>query len=380
MARISEEIDRNGNAVRGLRSGYTTGSCAAAAAKAATIALRTQNAVSSVQITLPLGQTAAFEIVKCSIEADRASCSVIKDAGDDPDATDGAEIGATVEWSGEKGDVLIHGGKGVGVVTKPGLELPIGSPAINPVPRQMITYSVREALGDDEGRGIKVTVYVPRGEQLAKKTLNSRLGIIGGISILGTTGIVTPFSTGAYKACIVQGIDVALANGCDHLVLTTGRRSERFAQKLLDLPEEAFVQVADYIGFAVEQCKEKGVRRITLSGMVGKLSKIAAGNLQTHVDNSRMDHRFLAQVAEEAGLPAAVVASIRTGNTARQFAEIVMEHGDKSIFSSLCAIAAYRLSQLADGAVEVGCIMTDFDGEVLGRASSVGDHPHSWSG
>ncbi len=376
----SDEIAESQPERRGLRGGYTTGSCAAAAAKAATIALRTEAPVSSVQITLPQGQIVTFEIVKCSVEVDSALCTVIKDAGDDPDATNGAEIGALVERNDGVEGVSIYGGQGVGTVTKLGLELPVGSAAINSVPREMITYSVREALNGVKDRGAKVTIFVPRGEQIAKKTLNARLGIIGGISILGTTGIVTPFSTAAYKACIVQGVDVALANACDHVVLTTGRRSERFAQKLLNLPEEAFVQVADYIGYAVDQCGKKGVRQVTLSGMVGKLSKIAAGNLQTHVDNSRMDHAFLAQLAAEAGLPGDVVESIRTGNTARQFAEIAIEHGASSIFSNICALAASKLNEISNGALHVDCIMTDFGGEVLGRASSIGNRPHHRGG
>ncbi|MBI2955170.1 MAG: cobalt-precorrin-5B (C(1))-methyltransferase [Chloroflexi bacterium] len=355
-----------------LREGYTTGACAAAAAKAATVALRAQSPTSSVSILLPQGQSATFDVVKCSVQVESASCAVIKDAGDDPDVTHGAEIGAIVRWVEDGKGIAILGGEGVGTVTKPGLGLEIGGPAINPVPREMITYSVREALGDDERRGVEIVIYVPAGAQLAKRTLNARLGIIGGISILGTTGIVKPYSTAAYIACIVQGINVALANGCEHLVLTTGRRSEKFAQRLLDLPEEAFIQVGDFVGTAIEECATKGVRRITMCGMVGKLSKIASGFAQTHADNGSIDPDFLVQLAADAGMPSDALESIRGGNTVRGFGDIVLAHGAERIFSVICAVAAGRLGRIADEAVEVDVIMTDFDGKVLGKGCSGG--------
>ncbi|MCL5264611.1 MAG: cobalt-precorrin-5B (C(1))-methyltransferase [Chloroflexi bacterium] len=356
----------------GLRKGYTTGSCAAASAKAATIALCTQESVGSVEIVLPAGQRARFDVVHCSFDSSRALCSVIKDAGDDPDATHGAEIRAEVRWNHEPG-VAIEGGEGVGVVTKPGLGLPVGAPAINPVPRKMITSSVEEArCKGGRNEGVKVTISVPRGVEIARKTLNARLGIVGGISILGTTGIVTPFSTGAYKACIVQAIDVALANGCDHVVLTTGGRSEKFAQELLSLAEEAYIQMGDFVGFALKQCARKGVRKVTVAGMVGKLSKMAAGHAQTHVDHSRIDMSFLAQLAADDGLPDEVVAAIRDGNTARHFLDIVCDRGGEAIFGRICALAAAKCREQADGNLDVECIMTDFSGVVIGRAAAIG--------
>ncbi len=218
-----------------LRSGYTTGACAAAAAKAATISLLKQRIVTRVGLDLPGAKRASFAVRRCVLDASQASCSVIKDAGDDPDVTDGAEIRATVSWREEPG-IGIAGGEGVGVVTKPGLEIPVGAAAINPVPRQMIASAVGEAAGTRlDGRGLSVVISVLDGEKLGRRTLNRRLGIVGGISIIGTTGIVIPYSVSAYTACISRALDVAVACGCRQAVLTTGRRSEKFAQVELAL-------------------------------------------------------------------------------------------------------------------------------------------------
>ncbi|MHB1131088.1 MAG: cobalt-precorrin-5B (C(1))-methyltransferase, partial [Chloroflexota bacterium] len=282
---------------RALRSGYTTGACAAAAAKAAAQVLLGGKRVIQIEIALPTGQQVTFPVGRCQIEPDWTRCSVIKDAGDDPDVTNSAELCASVAWANVPG-VAIEGGEGVGIITKPGLELPVGSAAINPVPRKMIEQGVREALGSALAeRGVRVTISVPAGEALAKKTLNARLGIVGGISILGTTGIVVPFSTAAYTASVAQALGVAVAMGCRVVVLTTGRRTERFAQAAVALAEEAFVQVGDYMGFALEECISRGVERVTVGLMVGKLAKLAAGHMQTHVSQSTVDQSFLAQVA-----------------------------------------------------------------------------------
>ncbi|HXA63260.1 MAG TPA: cobalt-precorrin-5B (C(1))-methyltransferase CbiD, partial [Streptosporangiaceae bacterium] len=190
---------------KALRAGWTTGSCASAAAKAATLLLRGQEVPGYVEIGLPSGNRVTFAVESCSVSGGRASAVVVKDAGDDPDVTHGAHVTATVSWRDEPG-LDLDGGEGVGVVTKPGLGLELGGPAINPTPRAMITQAVTEAL-DSQDRGVRVVISVPEGEVMARKTTNKRLGIIGGISILGTTGIVKPYSTAAYKASVVQGID-----------------------------------------------------------------------------------------------------------------------------------------------------------------------------
>ncbi len=356
---------------RELRKGYTTGACASAAAKAAAMALETGRPVAEVEIYLPAGWEARFAVARTEMRDDAVSCCVVKDAGDDPDVTNGAEVCATVSWGGEPNLVSIEGGQGVGMVTKPGLGLPVGEAAINPVPRQMIEAEVRDALGPVlAARGARVAVSVPRGETLARRTLNGRLGIVGGISILGTTGIVVPFSAEAYTATIAQATAVAAAAGCRELVLSTGRRTERFAQALLDLPEEAFVQMGDFVGFALEEAVKRGMRRATLCLMVGKLAKIAAGQLQTHVSRSRVDQAFLARVVAESGADPTTVEAVASANTSRHFAEIVQERGLDGVYDRLCVLAAESCRSCVDGKLDIRCLLMDFDGTVMGRAAA----------
>ncbi len=354
-----------------LRTGYTTGSCAAAAAKAAAMSLRSQERVDVVEIILPGGGVARFVVEKCTFSEDQAFCCVIKDAGDDPDVTHGAEICATVGWTGRPG-IAIDRGEGVGTVTKPGLGLEVGFPAINPIPRKMIEYSVAEALGRDRERGLEVVISAPKGAELAKKTLNERLGIMGGISILGTTGIVKPFSTAAYRACITQGLKVAKANGCETVVLTTGGRTEKYAQRILDLPVEAFIQMGDFVGFTLSQCVSKGIRNVVIVAMMGKLSKIAAGNLQTHVSHSRVDAGFLAEVAQGCGVSPTLVDQIRESNTARHVSEMLPEREAHRVFERLCELACLQSLSHAHAALQIECVLVGFDGQVLGRARADG--------
>ncbi|MBI2881608.1 MAG: cobalt-precorrin-5B (C(1))-methyltransferase, partial [Candidatus Tectomicrobia bacterium] len=220
---------------KSLREGFSTGSCAAAAAKAATLALLTRTPQAEVEIGLPIGRRVTFAVNQCHLEADRGRASVIKDAGDDPDCTHGAEIFAEVSLCDSPG-IEIDGGDGVARITKPGLGIEIGRASITRVPLRMITESVSEALAlGGNGGGARVLITVPRGEEMAKKTMNARLGIIGGISILGTSGIVKPYSTAAYKVSIVQAIDVAVATGLDEVVITTGGKSEEYAMRVFSL-------------------------------------------------------------------------------------------------------------------------------------------------
>jgi cobalt-precorrin-5B (C1)-methyltransferase len=352
-----------------LRSGYTTGACAAAAAKAATLALLNQRMIEEVQITLPAGEMVNFAVSRCEFNSLEASCSVIKDAGDDPDVTDGAEISATVSW-GKKHGVILQGGKGVGLVTKPGLEIPVGIAAINPVPRRMIIQSVKEAaLAQLESRSMKVTISVPQGGELAKRTLNRRLGIVGGISILGTSGVVIPYSIQAYKVSISQALDIAVATGCREVVLTTGRRSEKFAQREHTLSEESFIQMGDFVDYALNECARKRLARVIIWGMVGKLSKIAAGHLYTHVSNSRVDVDFLAGVAASCGVPEATVITMRKAVNAHHFLRMLGMEKSTEICDNICLLAARRCREHTGGAFETECVMTDYNGTVLGRAN-----------
>ena len=352
---------------RGLRSGFTTGACATAAALAATRALLTGNPVEFVTIPLPAGIDASFKIEHCEMEPGRVRCSVIKDAGDDPDVTHGAEIVATVWWQEGTG-IELRGGVGVGVVTLPGLGLEVGGPAINPVPRRMILEAVGgEASGRLASRRLVVEIGVPKGEELAKRTLNARLGILGGISILGTTGIVKPFSTAAYRASVGQGIDVAVANGLREIVLSTGSRSERFAQRVLELPEIAYVEMGEFTGFALKRCVQRGVASVHLSGMIGKLSKIAQGYLMTHVAGNQVDPRFLAEIAEGCGAPTDLRDRLAAANTARHVQELVQSSHLRGFFDAVANRAARACSEHAGARLAVDCLLFDFDGTLLGR-------------
>ncbi|MCX7912364.1 MAG: cobalt-precorrin-5B (C(1))-methyltransferase [Dehalococcoidales bacterium] len=357
-----------GAGMRGLRYGYTTGACAAAAAKAATLALLAQKTVGEIEVDLPGGGKAGFVVKSCVFDRWSAVCSVIKDAGDDPDVTDGAEVIAEVK-RGDAVGIIITGGEGVGTVTKPGLEVPVGMPAINPVPRRMIEQAVVQAARacGAEPVGFEVVVSVKDGEVLAKRTLNRRLGIVGGISILGTTGIVVPYSPDAYMACIAQAIDVAAACGGRHVVLTTGRRSEQFAQAHLRLPEECFIQAGDFIGYALRQCVEKGICTVTVWGMAGKLGKIAAGHLYTNVSDSRVDMGFLVGVAERCGLTGAGRDALRGVVTANQLQRMLPEHVRRRFCDEICRLAAESCRREVGGGLSVHCIMSDYQGVILGE-------------
>ncbi|MDI3256355.1 MAG: cobalt-precorrin-5B (C(1))-methyltransferase, partial [Kyrpidia sp.] len=302
----------------------------------------------------------------------RAACAVVKDGGDDPDATHGAWIWSTVTWREEPG-IELAGGEGVGRVTKPGLAVPVGEPAINPVPRRMIRQAVEEAAGADllRRRGIQVTVSVPGGEEIAKKTMNGRLGIVGGISILGTTGIVKPFSTAAWMASVAQAVNVATAAGCRHLVLTTGGRSEKVAMRELShLPEEAFIEMGDFLGYSLKQCARRGVERVTLCGMIGKFSKAAAGHMHLHSKGSAVDPGWLADLAARTGVPGEVVEELRAANTAKQIGDRLRELGYKAFFARLCEEICRQAARHVEEAFIVEMILCDMEGRVVGRGAT----------
>ncbi len=301
-----------------LRTGFSTGACSAAAAKAAAAAL-SGTRLSTVNIGFPSGDRHTFTVESLRCQGATATAVVIKDAGDDPDVTHGAHLTVTVAWRSD-GEVVLYGGDGVGVVTRAGLGLPVGQPAINPVPRQMITEAVWEASG---GRGADVTISVPGGERMARKTTNRRLGIKGGISILGTTGIVRPFSTASWRASVEQAVSVMAAQGVPTLVLATGGRTERGAMRLLpQLPEVAFVEVGDFTGAALRRAVEHGLTEVVFVGMIGKLTKLASGILMTHYTKSKVDTGLLAEITAAHGGAPEAIAEIRDAPTARRAYEI----------------------------------------------------------
>jgi cobalt-precorrin-5B (C1)-methyltransferase len=353
---------------QGRREGFTTGTAAAAAAKAACLVLLDRGWPETVSVRLPIERALEIPINTLAWDGAAASAGVVKDAGDDPDVTHGAEIFAMVRRVHERG-IHLRGGPGVGVVTRRGLELPVGSPAINPVPQRMIRQAVAEVLGSEQPEpGVEVTVSVPGGEELARRTFNGRLGIVGGISILGTTGIVRAMSTAAWRASVLQAIDVAAANSLTHLVLSTGGRTERFAQaRYPELPEMAFVEMGIFTGDCLRRAAERGVERVSVCAMIGKLSKIAAGKLQTHVAGNQVDCAFLAEVARGLGSAAELAEAIAAANTARHVQELVEAAGFGVFFARLCELAAGRCAAVAERlALEV--VLFDFEGRVLGVA------------
>jgi cobalt-precorrin-5B (C1)-methyltransferase len=304
-----------------LRSGWTTGTCSAAAARAATTALVSQTVQTDVEVVLPDARVVPFAVERCEVSPTRAEAVVVKDAGDDPDVTHGAHLTATVRWASSPG-VHLEGGVGVGVVTKPGLGLEVGGPAINPVPRQMIRDNVG-AVVDVAVRGVDVTISVPDGELRARRTTNARLGILGGISILGTTGVVRPFSTESWRASVVQAVSVMAAQGEPTLVLATGGRTEKAALRMLPaLPEVCFVEVGDFTGAALRKAVEEGLRDVVFVGMAGKLTKLASGVLMTHYTKSRVDPAVLVDITCEVSADDALADAVAAANTARHAYEL----------------------------------------------------------
>ena len=353
----------------GLRKGWTTGTCAAAAAKAACLALRDGAPVSEVEVPLPKGDgRPRFAVERCELGPEQAVAVVVKDAGDDPDVTHGARLTATVRRRSKPG-LDLAGGEGVGVVTKPGLGLEVGEPAINPGPRAQIAAAVGEALDLGE-RGMRVEISVPGGQKMARRTTNPRLGIVGGISILGTTGVVRPFSTAAWRASVGQAIDVMDAQGQREVVLTTGGRTERAAMRLLPhLPEVAFIEVGDFTGYALKRARRLGFERLFFVGMAGKLSKLAAGILMTHWTRSKVDPTLLGELTRAAGGGEDLASAVAAANTARHAHELWEAAGLESAGDLLCARVAQNLARYVDGALAVHVLMVDFEGARVTGAS-----------
>ncbi len=307
---------------KNLRQGFTTGTAAAAAVKAALVYLLTKQIPGSVNINLLNGQMLEIPVDSVSPQGGLVRAVVVKDAGDDPDITHRARIGAGVSLTDEPGTVQIIGGKGVGMVTKPGLEIAPGEPAINPGPRKMIRESALQVLNQyHSNAGVMAEIFVENGEKLAEKTLNRRLGIVGGLSILGTTGLVNPLSHEAYIATIRSALAVARACGCGHVVLTTGRRSERFSQEffvdLYNLHPEAFIQIGDFFGMSMKSLAENRIPNATLAVFFGKALKMAQGVVHTHAAESDLTMEWLSEVVREETGDKTLVRQVSTANTAR---------------------------------------------------------------
>ena len=354
---------------KGTRKGFTTGACSAAAARAAMQGLISGSVPAMIESLLPNGQRVQFAVIEGFVEQQHAHAVVIKDAGDDPDCTHQAHLTADLSLLPEQsGRVDIQGGEGVGTITMRGLGLEVGGPAINPIPRKNIEENIREAASDFlQQQGVEVTISVPGGVEMAKKTLNDRLGIIGGISILGTTGIVHPYSTAAFRASVVQGIEVAARQGLDSVVLTTGGRTEKFTMReLAQLDQACFVQMGDFLGPALDTAQEQAIQNIFIGGMVGKLSKIAQGEIITHARRNPVNTGLLAEMAAVAGADATVCEEIRQGETARFAGERLEELGlAEAFYLELCRRVVQTLQGRYPNVFNIHVLMCNFDGQKL---------------
>jgi cobalt-precorrin-5B (C1)-methyltransferase len=354
-----------------LRTGYTTGTSASAATKAGLLTLKSSQLYHTVDVVLPKGKTATLRIAWTKINQPHQSvtCAVIKDGGDDPDVTHGAEICSTVSLTNKKGLIEIDGGIGVGRVTRPGLGLKIGTAAINPIPKRMIEHNLFDSANSLlSTNGIKIIISVPKGEELAKKTDNPRLGIIGGISILGTTGIVFPYSTASFAASIRQSLDIAVSLGTEIVILTTGGRSEDFIKNVYNyLPDYAFIQMGDFSGYTVKQCANRRLKKIIIAGFIGKLTKMAMGIKQTHVRGSHINIDFMANLASKCLDSKEIINEIRKANTARHVSEIINRYNIKNFYNLICQLVCFEMTKHSNNSLEIVVIMFDFDGKICGK-------------
>ena len=342
---------------RDLRRGWTTGACATAATKAAVMALWGEGFPARVRITLPRGERPEFAIEYSDMGDGWAEAGVIKDAGDDPDVTHGAEIRVRVEPS--DGGVVFAAGDGVGKVTKPGLPIGVGEPAINPVPREMMRGVVEEMAARLGRRpDVKITISVPGGSKIAEKTWNPRLGIKGGISILGTTGIVRPFSCAAWIASIHRGIDVARAEGLTHVAGCTGATSERAVQALYGLPDGAILDMGDFVGGMLKYLATHPVPRVTIGGGIGKITKLAQGAWDLHSKRSQVDFAALAQSVGD--------SRIETVNTALEAYEIV----GAPLAEWVAQAALARVEERFGGEMAFDIVVIDRGGGIIARVGA----------
>lgn len=347
-----------------LRSGYTTGACAAAGAKAALRFLQGKS-WHVIELTALDGTELVIPIKDVKQTATGICVEVVKFSGDDPDITNGVSIFTTVKQNSlPRPNIVFHAGVGVGMITKPGLSVPVGEPAINPGPRRLIENAVRDVLGDSYG--LDITISIPEGVDLAKKTLNPVLGVEGGISIIGTTGVLRPMSEEAFKTSLVPQIDVAKAAGFESLIFVPGKIGESIALKW-GLPQGAMVQTSNFIGYMLEAAAERDIKRILLFGHIGKLSKVAAGVFYTHnrIADGRME--TLAAYGAAQGLSASEVTRVLESNTTEEALEVLKASCKQAeICQKIAERASYRAERYLFNKVKIGTVMVTLAGELLG--------------
>src|ERR1700719_2051728 len=354
-----------------LRRGWTTGACAAAASRAAFTAMLTGRFPDPVAIRLPRGGTATFPLALAERSGTAARAGVVKDAGDDPDITHGALIIAETAWSAPGSGVGFAAGGGVGTVTRGGLSLAVGEPAINPAPRARIRDMLIDAAAEADAPSldITVTISIPGGDSLAEKTMNARLGIVGGLSILGTTGIVVPYSCASWIHSIHRGIDVARAAGLGHIAAATGATSERAVQRLYNLPDHALIDMGDFVGGTLKYLRRHPVERLTICGGFAKLAKLAAGHLDLHSARSRVDTAWLARTLGELAADPATLATARAADGA---AELLGAAGE--LRETLARAIAGRAREVAlatlCGKTAIEIAIVDRQGSFLARVGA----------
>jgi cobalt-precorrin-5B (C1)-methyltransferase len=351
-----------------LRFGWTTGACATAATKAAYTALLTGEFPDPVEIVLPKGQRPSFALARERLDPDRAHAGIVKDAGDDPDVTHGALVAATVSPGTPGTGVMFRAGPGVGTVTKPGLPLPVGEPAINPVPRRMMRETIDDLAGRHGASGdVVIEISIDNGEELARQTWNPRLGILGGLSILGTTGIVVPYSCSAWIDSIRRGVDVARAAGHRHVAACTGSTSERVAVDLYGLPDDAVLDMGDFAGAVLKYLRRHPIPRLTVAGGIGKLCKLAEGHLDLHSKRSQVDFAALAALAGRAGAGETLVAKVRHANTALEALRLCQAEGLPLGDVVAASARDSALDVLRRAPVAVDVLVIDRAGVIVGR-------------
>ena len=351
-----------------LRKGFTTGTCAQAAAKAASLMLINKRVVESVDVETPKGMHLNLKIIDQKIGKNFAQCAVVKDAGDDPDVTNGARIYAKVKYSDKKG-ISITGGDGVGVVTKPGLAVSVGEYAINPVPRQMIIKEVTRCLSrlwlKRQDKGIEVIISVPEGKEMAKRTFNPRLGIVGGISIIGTTGIVEPKSTDAYKMSLSLQLDVLRAAGYKKATLVLGYVGEKFCKEVLGLKPDSIVKIGDHIGFMLSLCAKKNIKRVLLIGYIGKLVKVANGQFDTNIRFGDNRIKTIGHYAKLCGAKKEIIEEISAQISAEAAVDILTKHNLTQTFDMIAKKTVDTINKFVNNRLSVSCILLSLHGRVL---------------
>lgn len=363
---------------KNLRRGWTTGTCAAAASKAACLALLSGKFPDLIEVTLPGGQTPSFALAVEETGDGFARAGIVKDAGDDPDVTHGALIKSTVRRGATGSGIIFKAGEGVGTVTRAGLPLPVGEPAINPVPRKMIAQAIAEVAGKEAD--FEVEISVADGEKIAEKTLNGRLGILGGISILGTTGIVIPFSCSAWIHSIWRGIDVARAAGLDHVAGATGNTSEKAVQAHHGLHEIALIDMGDFVGGMLKYLRDHPVPKVTIAGGVAKMTKLAQGMLDVHSKRGLADLEALAKLAGEAGASDDLAAQIASANTVSQAFALAGENG-LALGDRIAALAWKTAAKaLKHPGIALEILVYDREGRLVGQTGfTPSDHSDSLS-